>query len=137
MGFFNPLISFTISIVLFALLLYRRVWLGISLISTAFLMSFLSLELYEVVTVLFTTCLDPVTLTLVFATFFVMVLSKLYKETGLVETLSSSLGGFIRNSKVLLSLLPAVIGLMPVAGGAVMSAPLVEVEAEKMGLDET
>lgn len=137
MGFFNPLISFAISIVFFAILLYRRVGLGISLISTAFLMSFLSLELHEVVTVLFTTCLDPVTLTLVFATFFVMVLSKLYKETGLVETLSSSLGGFIRNPKVLLSLLPAVIGLMPVAGGAVMSAPLVEVEAEKMGLDET
>jgi integral membrane protein (TIGR00529 family) len=30
--------------------------------------------------------------------------------------------------------LPAVIGLLPVAGGALMSAPLVETEAEKLGL---
>jgi len=35
------------------------------------------------------------------------------------------------------SLLPAVIGLLPVAGGALMSAPMVEAEADKLGLDES
>ena len=92
-------------------------------------MGFLSLGFFETGIILFKTCLDTLTLTLVFATLFIMLLSQLYKETGLINILSRSLGGLIRNSKVIVSLLPAVIGLMPVAGGALMSAPMVEVDA--------
>ncbi len=137
MSFFNPLLVFAVSIALFVVLLYRRVGLGVSLTVAAFLMSFLSLGISGTGTVLLETCIDPVTLTLVFASFFIMFLSQLYKETGLVNVLTRSLGGFIKNSKVTVSLLPAVIGLLPVAGGALMSAPMVEAEADKLGLDES
>ncbi len=137
MSLLNPLLVFAVSIALFVVLLYRRVGLGISLTLTAFLMSLLSLGISGTATVLIETCVDPVTLTLVFASFFIMLLSLLYKETALVNVLTRSLGGFIKNSKVIVSLLPAVIGLMPVAGGALMSAPMVEVEADKLGLDDS
>jgi hypothetical protein len=133
----NPLLVFAVSIALFVVLMYRRVGLGISLTLAAFLMSFLSLGISGTATVLLETCIDPVTLTLVFASFFIMFLSQLYKETGLVNVLTRSLSGFIKNSKVTVSLLPAVIGLLPVAGGALMSAPMVEAEADKLGLDES
>jgi len=136
-SFFNPLLVFAVSIALFVVLMYRRVGLGISLTLAAFLMSFLSLGISGTGTVLLETCIDPVTLTLVFASFFIMLLSILYKETGLVNVLIMSLSGFIKNSKVTISLLPAVIGLLPVAGGALMSAPMVEAEADKLGLDES
>jgi len=136
-SFFNPLLVFAVSIALFVVLMYRRVGLGVSLTVAAFLMSFLSLGISGTATVLLETCIDPVTLTLVFASFFIMFLSQLYKETGLVNVLTRSLGGFIKNSKVTVSLLPAVIGLLPVAGGALMSAPMVEAEADKLGLDES
>jgi integral membrane protein (TIGR00529 family) len=136
-SFFNPLLVFAVSIALFVVLMYRRVGLGISLTLAAFLMSFLSLGISGTATVLFETSIDPVTLTLVFASFFIMLLSILYKETGLVNVLTRSLGGFIKNSKITVSLLPAVIGLLPVAGGALMSAPMVEAEADKLGLDES
>lgn len=137
MSLINPLLVFAVSIALFVVLLYRRIGLGISLTLAAFLMSLLSLGIFETGTVLIETCVDPVTLTLVFASFFIMLLSLLYKETALVNVLTRSLGGFIKNSKVIVSLLPAVIGLMPVAGGALMSAPMVEVEADKLGLDDS
>jgi len=136
-GFLNPLVVFVVSIVLFVVLMYRRVGLGISITVAAFLMSLLSLGISGTGTVLLETCIDPTTLTLVFASFFIMLLSMLYKETGLVNVLTRSLGGFIKNSKIIVSLLPAVIGLLPVAGGALMSAPMVEAEADKLGLDET
>jgi len=136
-SFFNPLLVFAVSIALFVVLMYRRVGLGVSLTVAAFLMSLLSLGISGTGTVLLETCIDPVTLTLVFASFFIMFLSQLYKETGLVNVLTRSLGGFIKNSKVTVSLLPAVIGLLPVAGGALMSAPMVEAEADKLGLDES
>jgi integral membrane protein (TIGR00529 family) len=134
---FNPLLVFALSIALFIVLLYRRVGLGVSLTLAAFLMSFLTLGISGTETVLYETCIDIVTLTLVFASFFIMLLSLLYKETKLVNVLTRSLGRFIKNSKVIVSLLPAVIGLMPVAGGALMSAPMVEAEANKLGLDES
>ena len=133
---FNPLLVFAVSIALFVVLMYRRVGLGISLTVAAFLMSLLSLGIAGTATVLFETCIDPVTLTLVFSSFFIMLLSRLYKETGLINVLTRSLGGFIKNPKVTVSLLPAVIGLLPVAGGALMSEPMVEAEADKLGLDE-
>jgi len=137
MSFFNPLLVFAVSIALFVVLLYRRVGLGVSLTVAAFLMSLLSLGISGTATVLLETCIDPDTLTLVFASFFIILLSQLYKETGLVNILTRSLRGFIKNPKVTISLLPAVIGLLPVAGGALMSAPMVEAEADKLGLDET
>jgi len=136
-SFFNPLLVFAVSIALFVVLMYRRVGLGVSLTVAAFLMSLLSLGISGTGTVLLETCIDPVTLTLVFASFFIMFLSQLYKETGLVNVLTRSLSGFIKNSKVTVSLLPAVIGLLPVAGGALMSAPMVEAEADKLGLDKS
>jgi len=136
-SFFNPLLVFAVSIALFVVLMYRRVGLGVSLTVAAFLMSLLSLGISGTATALLETCIDPVTLTLVFASFFIMLLSQLYKETGLVNVLTMSLGRFIKNPKVTISLLPAVIGLLPVAGGALMSAPMVDAEADKLGLDES
>ncbi|MFA5364779.1 MAG: DUF401 family protein [Candidatus Bathyarchaeia archaeon] len=134
---FNPLLVFVVSIAVFLILLYRKIGLGIALTASAFLMGFLSLGLWETGTVLLETCVDVTTLSLVFASLFIMLMSVLYKETGLVNDLTTSLGGFIKNSKVIVSVLPAVIGLMPVAGGALMSAPIVDTEADKLGLDNT
>jgi integral membrane protein (TIGR00529 family) len=134
---FNPLLVFAVSIILFLGLLYRKVGLGVSLTAAAFLMSILSLGIDGTGTVLLETCRDHTTLSLVFASFFIILMSILYKETGLVDDLTRSLGGFIKNSKIIVSVLPAVIGLMPVAGGALMSAPMVDAEANKLGLDDS
>ncbi|MFC1486656.1 DUF401 family protein [Thermoproteota archaeon] len=135
MSLLNPLLVFVVSIILFLVLIYRKVGLGFSLTASAFLMSFLSLGIFETGTILLETCTDTTTLSLVFASFFIILLSILYKETGLVDDLTKSLSGFIKNSKIIVSLLPAIIGLMPVAGGALMSAPMVDAEADKLGLD--
>jgi len=63
-----------------------------------------------------------------------MLLSQLYKETELIGTMSQDLSHLLRNSKLVVGLLPAVIGLLPVPGGALMSAPLIETEANKLEL---
>jgi len=134
---FNPILVFSISIILFLVMLYKKIGLGISLIVAALLMSFLSLGIEGTTTVLLETSRDKTTLSLVFASFFIILMSILYKETGLIDDLTRSLGGFVKNSKIIVSVLPAVIGLMPVAGGALMSAPMVDTEADKLGLDDS
>ena len=115
-------------------MLYKRVNLGITLNATALLLALLSLDWQEIEAVIFRTTFDLLTISVVFATFGIMLLSQLYKETRVINNLSESLSRIINNPKIVSSVLPAVIGFLPVAGGALMSAPLVDSEADKLGL---
>jgi hypothetical protein len=134
LSFFEPLTAFVFSFVFLGVLVYKRVGLGVTLTLTALVFSLLSLESGSVVHVFYKTLTDRVTISLVLATFGVMLLSLLYRETGLVALLSQSLSQIVRNSKLVVSMLPAVIGLLPVPGGALMSAPMVESQAKKLNL---
>jgi integral membrane protein (TIGR00529 family) len=130
----NPLIAVAISFIFLGILLYKRVNLGITLNATALLLALLAVDLEKIPTVISETTFDVLTVSIVLATFGIMLLSQLYKETKLINQLSESMSRIINNPKIVLSLLPAVMGFLPVAGGALMSAPLVDSEAEKIGL---
>jgi len=130
----DPLIAIIAAISLLVVLLYRRVNLGIALTATALFLAALALDWPTIPSVIYETTVDLPTVSVVLATFGIMLLSQLYKETAIINTLSESIGRLINNPKIVLCVLPAVIGLLPVAGGALMSAPLVDTEAEKLGL---
>ena len=134
MGFVDPLTGIIISFCFLGFMIYKRVNLGITLNVAALLLALLVLDLPQTFEVFVETSTSWLTLSLVIASFGIMFLSMLYKETKVIETLSESLSRIVNNSKLLVSLLPAVIGLLPVGGGALMSAPLVEAETEKLGL---
>lgn len=134
MGFIDPLTALIVSFIFLGIMVYRRVHLGVSLTFTAILLGVLSMELREIPYVFLETSTDALTISLVSATFGIMLLSQLYKETGLIEVLTQNVSKTVKNSKIVVGLLPAVIGLLPVAGGALMSAPLIESEANKLGL---
>lgn len=134
MGLTDPLTAIIITFCFLGLLIYKRVNLGITLNAAALIMALLALDLPTTWNVAVQTTIDPLTISLVVATFGIMLLSQLYKETKVINTLSESLSRIINNSKLIVSLLPAVMGLLPVGGGALMSAPLVEAETEKLGL---
>ena len=134
MGFVEPAAALVVSFCFLGVMLYRRVNLGITLNATALLLALLSLDWQEIPTIIYGSTADLLTISVVLATFGVMLLSQLYKETRVINDLSESLSGIIKNSKIVSSILPAVIGFLPVAGGALMSAPLVDSEAEKLGL---
>ncbi len=137
MGFVEPLAAFVVSFLFLGVMVYKRVGLGITLTFTAIVLSLLSLEPSSIANVFWKTLTDSVTISLVLATFGIMLLSQLYKETELITILSQSLSEIVRNSKLVVSILPAVIGLLPVPGGALMSAPMVEAEANKLKLEKT
>jgi len=135
LGFVEPLTALIISFIFLAILVYKRVNLGVTLTSTAVLLALLSLGWQEIPGVIFETTVNRLTISLVIATFGIMLLSQLYKETKVIDDLSESISRIVRNSKLIVSTLPAIIGLLPVAGGALMSAPLVEAEADELGLE--
>ncbi|MGB9134655.1 MAG: DUF401 family protein [Candidatus Bathyarchaeia archaeon] len=130
----NPLVAIALSFAFLGLMLYKRVNLGITLNATAIILALLAISWQEIPVIVFTTSTSLLTLSVVLATFGIMWLSQLYKDTGFINRLSESLGRIFRNPKIVLSMLPAIIGFLPVAGGALMSAPLVETEGDKIGL---
>jgi integral membrane protein (TIGR00529 family) len=139
LGILDPTTAVIVSFCFLAILLYKRVNLGITLNATALLLALLSVPWQQIpgiiyATLDYTTSDGLLTISVVLATFGIMLLSQLYKETGEINRLSENLSKIIKNPKIILSALPAIIGFLPVAGGALMSAPLVDSEAEKLKL---
>ncbi len=64
----------------------------------------------------------------------ISVLVSLYSCSGVVRRLSLELSNVFRSHVVAVTLTPAVLGLLPVPGGALMSAPLVEYIGSLMGM---
>ena len=60
----------------------------------------------------------------------IYILAKLMQETGAIRHLIDSLRTFFSHGGVL-ALIPAVYGLMPVPGGALFSAPMIDEEGDK------
>lgn len=80
---------------------------------------------------------SEVTLELVFAVGLISLLSRMLKEMGFLEKLMESIVVFFRSAKIALVIIPALIGLFPVVGGAIMSAPMVDSLGERLKLSQT
>jgi integral membrane protein (TIGR00529 family) len=79
--------------------------------------------------------IDPLTLRLVAIVLLIMFLGGILRNTLQLEGLIRSLSDLITDRRWLLALFPMLIGLLPMVGGAMFSAPMVE-EASQ-GLDLT
>ncbi len=69
---------------------------------------------------------DPVTLNLVGALVLIMVLENIIRKRGLLKQMTESLSRIARDRRISMAILPGVIGLLPSAGGAAFSAPMVQ-----------
>jgi integral membrane protein (TIGR00529 family) len=65
----------------------------------------------------------------------IMVLEHILRTTGTLKALVDSLQGLLGDNRVVMGLMPAIIGLLPSAGGARFSAPLVEESANGCVID--
>ncbi len=83
--------------------------------------------------VAYRTFTDPTTFVLCAAVILITILGYSLKETGLMTDLIDGLKELLP-SRVLLSLIPALFGLLSMPGGALMSAPFNEPEADRLGL---
>ena len=74
------------------------------------------------------------TLYLTGAVFLMLLLAELLRQTQSMEKMVAALQQVIPDNRVVLALIPAVIGLMPMLGGAMFSAPMVNGLGERLKL---
>jgi len=77
---------------------------------------------------------DPLTLRLVAIVLLITFLGEILRSTLQLEGLIHSLGDLFVDRRWLLALLPMLVGLLPMVGGAMFSAPMVEEAGQDLGV---
>jgi len=83
----------------------------------------------------FMTTVDLLTLRLALVVVMIMVLGELLRQTAALEGMVAALQALIPNGRVVIAALPALVGLLPMVGGAMLSAPMVNEVGDRLGVD--
>ncbi|MGQ9637345.1 MAG: DUF401 family protein [Thermodesulfobacteriota bacterium] len=117
------------------ILLFRKAKLWISLLIATFMMGLLyPLSFAEIGINLLYATLDSKTLILIGALLVILFFSHLLKETGRMKEILDGLSHLFRDIRMVIAILPAIIGLMPILGGALVSAPMVVEGSDRLSL---
>jgi integral membrane protein (TIGR00529 family) len=124
-----------LAVLLLIVVLLRLRWnLGLVLLLASALTGLLfGLPLDELARDALVAAIDPLTLRLVAIVLLITFLGEMLRSTLQLEGLIRALTDLVRDRRWLLALLPMLIGMLPMVGGAMFSAPMVE-EASQ-GLD--
>ena len=76
---------------------------------------------------------DPLTLRLALVVVLIMILSELLRQTAGLKGTVESLQTLIPNGRLVIAALPALVGLLPMVGGAMFSAPMVDEVGDRLG----
>jgi len=81
------------------------------------------------------TTVDLLTLRLALAVVLIMTLGELLRQTASMKGMVEALQALIPNGRIVIAALPALIGLLPMVGGAMFSAPMVDEVGDWLGVD--
>jgi integral membrane protein (TIGR00529 family) len=84
---------------------------------------------------LFRSATDPKTVGLALVVALILVLSNAMESSGQMRRMLDRFQGLVANPRLNLIVFPALIGLLPMPGGAVFSAPLVRAIGQRSGFD--
>jgi len=77
---------------------------------------------------------DPDSIALIVSVAAIALMAVLYRESGMIDVLSRELTKALGGGWLVVTVVPGVIGLLPVPGGAPLSAPIVEHASMNMGM---
>jgi len=121
------LLKLVLVFLLIVLLINRKVSLGLSILSGGIFLGLLfGLSLFEMIKNMGIAVIEWPTIHLLIIVLLILIFGELLKFLKSLESLSRGLENLVRSTKLLLMLLPALVGLLPMPAGAMMSAPMVE-----------
>ena len=123
-----------ITVLLLMLLLKLPLWLVF--VSAALFTALLAGGLGFIPEAVYMASIDRATIDLVVIMYLIAIFVSLYKSTGFIDRLGRELALFLRKPFIVASFVPALLGLLPVPGGALMSIPVVDSVGDYMGLDK-
>ena len=129
------LIKLFLVFVLLVFLINKKIPIGWTLILGAIFLGILfELPLSALTLNMGKASIEPATIDLLITILLILLFGELLKCCGYFQDLTFALENLIKNIKLLLILIPATIGLLPMPAGAMMSAPMVEGVGNKYNL---
>jgi integral membrane protein (TIGR00529 family) len=89
----------------------------------------------EIVRDVFLTAVDLLTLQLALVVVMIMVLGELLRQTAGLKGMVEALQALVPNGRIVIAALPALVGFLPMVGGAMFSAPMVDEVGDRLGAD--
>jgi len=116
-------------------LMYRKISLWLSLLLATFLLGILfRMPITKISMDIASSILDTKTLFIIGAFVSILFFSNLLKETGRMNQIMEGFRSTLKDIRLVIALLPAIIGLMPIMGGALVSAPMVVEGSDELKL---
>ena len=129
------LLKLALVFLLMVFLINKKISLGLSILSGGIFLGLLfRMHVFDMIKNMVIAIVEWPTIHLLLIVLFILVFGELLKSLKSLENLSTGLENLIRNVKLLLTLLPALVGLLPMPAGAMMSAPMVEYLGAKRNL---
>lgn len=123
----NALIKIFATFIVIVYLLSRKVSLGYCLLFGAIILGLLfKISLLDFFLFTVSAFKDHSNQSLIITLFFIIILANAMDKTGQLEKTVSITKTLIRNPRIVLAAMPAFIGFLPMPGGALFSAPLIE-----------
>jgi integral membrane protein (TIGR00529 family) len=123
----SSLIKVLIVAFLLVVALRKHINLGIAmLVASVFLGLMFHMKPLNIVSQMVTSVLEVDSLKIIASLTLVMVLEGILREAGFLKDMTDSLRVILRDQRLVAAILPMFIGLLPSAGGALFSAPLVD-----------
>ena len=113
----------------------RKISVGLSLILGAVIVGVFSLSISGLLQTIVEASTAVSTLELIATIASITFLNFVYESTGSFQNISENLSKMV-SSRSLIALVPIIFGILPVSGGALFSAPLVDHEGDKLALDK-
>jgi integral membrane protein (TIGR00529 family) len=131
----RELIKIGIVFFLVLVLSFRKVNLGLSLLISTFLMGFFfHLPPGKIAWDIAVAAVGSNTLYMLGAWVAILFFSGLLKETGRMTEILEGFRHVFKDMRLVIAMLPAMIGLVPIVGGALVSAPMVVEGSDELGL---
>lgn len=113
-----------------------KINIGISLFLGTLLFGLISQPLPDVLSTMFLTLINETTVLLLIISIEIVFFVNIYSATKMIDEAQSYLVGKIRKPKLIAVMIPSFLGLLPIAGGALLSAPFVDKIGNDLGLSK-
>ena len=123
-------------VIVVIIFLIRRKWdLGyIILLASLLIGLFFNLSPIQIGNNFVLALIDPITLKLIGIIILVYILSGVLRKVESLRDLVDSLQGLVKDYRLILAFIPALLGLIPMPAGAIFSAPMVKEVGDRAGL---
>ncbi len=129
------IIGFTVAFMLAIILISKDFNMGLSLLIASLIAGIFSLEIIELLIIIGQGIISEMSINLMIIVGLISGLGYIMKKSGDLKKMIKALNSLLKNTKLLMMFVPALIGTLNIPGGAILSAPMIEESGNRLKLN--